>query len=394
MKPSDPLRVLHVVHALGVGGGETWLMELLRLWSRTSAVNIDFLLTGGRRDLFDDQAQALGAILHYARYERWNLPRFARSFRQLLREGRYDAIHDHADYVSGWHFLLGAGALPPVRVAHVHNPWLHIDANYAVSTTRRLATVAGKRLVNRLATDVCGTSAEILRTYGFHPGQNEGPRVSVAHCGIDVGKFNAPRTADRASVLQEFGWGQDSSIVLFAGRLDRALTFDHPQNHKNSWFALNVIRAAARKDPTLRLIMAGAGDSRSELQAQVREWGFNGRISVAGVRHDIPRLMRAADVLLFPSRQEGLGMVAVEAQAAALPILASTAVPRECVIVPELYDSLALDESLEDWAEALLRRIRKPRPDLASCGQAVEASPFSIANSARALESVYRRNHS
>lgn len=386
-----PLNVLHVIHAWGIGGAETWLIELLRHWAVTGACRMDVLITSGQRAVLDDCAASCGARLHYIRYGRAVLPRFRRAFRSLLAEGRYDAIHDHADYASGWHFLLGAGVLPPIRVAHVHNSWLHIDANYAVSAPRRVATMMGKRLVQRFATDVCGTSAEILRTYGFHPRTANDPAISVAHCGIDLQRFNAPREADRQSVLREFGWDADAQIVLFAGRLDRALTFDDPQNLKNSWLALNAVRAAAVEDPSVRLVMAGAGDARPLLEAHVQSWGQAANFRLVGVRHDIPRLMRAADVLLFPSRQEGLGMVAVEAQAAGLPVLASTAVPAECIVIPELYDALDLDASMEAWAGALLRNMQKPRPPLDFCRRVMEASPFSIANSARRLEEIYTR---
>ena len=320
-----------------------------------------------------------------------NLAQFVREFRRILREGHYDAIHDHQDYVSGWHFLMGQGLLPPVRVTHVHNPWLHVEANYAVNVLRRLTTIVGKRLVHLLATHVCGTSGEILRRYGFLPEQARKAKVSVLHCGIDIEKFNASRNVDRQSVLREFGWPQEARVVLFAGRLDRAVEFDHPQNHKNSWFALNVLRVAVDKEPAVRFLMAGAADTetRNELERHIDDWGLRDKLRLIGVRNDIPRLMRAADLLLFPSRQEGLGMVAVEAQAACLPVLASTAVPRESVVIPELYEALPLSEPIEIWADALLRAIAKRRAPLDLCRRALESSPFSIANSARQLECIY-----
>src|ERR1039457_702064 len=186
VKPGRPIRVLQIIDSLGMGGAETWLMEVLRLWSKSEACHLDFLMTSGSRGIFDDEAQQLGAQIHYVRYGRAHLPRFVNEFRRALREGRYDAIHDHQDYASGWHFLMGASALPPVRVTHVHNPWLHIEANYAVSFSRRLTTIVGKRLVRQLATHVCGTSEEILRRYGFQPAQARRPKVSVVHCGFDI----------------------------------------------------------------------------------------------------------------------------------------------------------------------------------------------------------------
>src|SRR5262249_18730937 len=266
---------------------------------------------------------------------------------RILRSRQYHAIHDHQDYASGWHFLMGAGALPLVRVTHVHNPWAHIAVNYNMNWSRRLTTFAGKKFVTRFATHVCGTSESILRRYGFVPSESKRPAISVVHCGIDVKKFNAPREADRQSVVREFGWEQDAKVVLFAGRLDAALQFDHPQNHKNSWFALNVLRFAVQRDSSVRLLMAGAGDAqRNELERHIQVWGLRDNLRIIGVRRDIGRLMRAADLLFFPSREEGLGMVAVEAQAAGLPVLVSDAVPREAIVIPELVTSVSLSDPI------------------------------------------------
>ncbi|MCX6907903.1 MAG: hypothetical protein NTY01_07665 [Verrucomicrobia bacterium] len=55
----QPVKILQVTHALGMGGAETWLMELLRLWSKSGKVQMDFLLTSGNRGIFDDEAAAL-----------------------------------------------------------------------------------------------------------------------------------------------------------------------------------------------------------------------------------------------------------------------------------------------------------------------------------------------
>ena len=382
------MRVLQVIDALSMGGVETWLMAAIRHWARTGEVETEFLLTGGNPALFDQEAIALGAKLHYISFGRKVLGRFVPRYRALLRDGRFDAIHDHADYASGWHFLMGIGQLPPVRVAHVHNPWLHIEANYSNSRRRKAVAWAGKILVENLATHVLGTSREALNLYGF-PQDARRPLTRVLHCGFDVARFAATDDNDRQSVLQEFGWGKDARIVLFAGRLDRALKFDHPQNHKNSWLALNAMRAALGRDPKLRLVMAGAGDVRLEMQGHLRAWGMESQFRLVGVRQDIPRLLRAADLLLFPSRQEGLGMIAVEAQAAGTPVLASDGVPGAARVVPQLYHCENLSAPVSEWALAILRALDAPRMPRDEAAKMVKATDFSIVASAGNLLRIY-----
>jgi glycosyltransferase involved in cell wall biosynthesis len=308
----------------------------------------------------------------------------------VLREGRYDALHDHQDYASGWHYLMGSGLLPAVRATHVHNPAYQIRNNYGVTLGRRLTARAGKRLVARYATHILGTSRDALTAYGFDdPAFAATPRASL-YCGFDAGRFLASEGA-RASVRDEFGWRAEDAVVLFAGRFDISPDPAHPQTHKNSGFAVAVAIECARRSETVQFVFAGPpSPATPALRLQVSAAGLEDRIAFAGVRKDIGRLMGGADALLFPSRAEGLGMVAVEAQAAGLPVLASTEVPRECVVIPQLVRFLKLDDGVAVWAEQLLAAIDRPRLDPAHANRQVAASAFSIQHSARSLERLYR----
>ena len=213
--------------------------------------------------------------------------------------------------------------------------------------------------------------------------------MNVLHCGFDVGRFNKLREADRSRILAEFDWPPATKLVLITGRLDRALKLHDPQNHKNTWLALQIVRTALARDTAIRCIFAGDGPSRGDLSQAVQESVLSDQIKLPGIRRDVPALMRAADLLLFPSAQEGLGMVAVEAQAAGLPVLTSTAVPREACVLPELYTALPLDASLAAWADQLVGLASQPRISLAHCRSALEASPYSITTSAQQLEVIY-----
>ena len=386
-----PLRVLHLIDNLGMGGAEAWLIELLRHWREAGGlVQTDVLATGGRPGMLDDEAMALGATIHYLPFGRRSLPAFARGFRRILREGGYDALHDHQDHASGWHYLMGSALLPPVRVTHVHNPAYQIRNNYGVTLSRRLAGRFGKQLVARYATHIVGTSREAITAFGFDdPAFGRTPKAAL-YCGLDPAQF-LPSAGARASVRAEFGWPEDAKVILFAGRFDLSPDFDHPQNHKNSGFAVDVAILCAQADPRARFIFAGPFSPATPiLRQRIEAAGLGDRIAFAGVRRDVGRLMAGADALFFPSRQEGLGMVAVEAQAAGLPVLASTGVPRECVVVPELVTFLELSAGPAAWRDRLVAIASAPRADQLAANARVAASPFAIAHSAERLAELYR----
>lgn len=382
-------RVLQIIDTLGMGGAETWLMEVLRLWHASGAGQMHFLATSGQRGLFDDEAERLGARIHYVPYGRRNLPTFAREFRRILRDGSYDAVHDHQDYASGWHFALAGKALPKVRVTHVHNPSYQIAMNYGVTRARRMTARIGKALVARHASHIAGTSRQLIGEYGLDAPRFARIAKSALHCGFDTARFTGDRAAARAAVLKEFGWSDDARIVLFAGRIDQSPDPAHAQAHKNAGFAVDVAIAAARQDNAVHLLLAGAASPAVPLLEQrIAAAGMAGRMVFAGIRRDLDRLMLGADALLFPSRGEGLGMVAVEAQAAGLPVLAASAVPREAVVIPELVRFRDLADGAEAWSGELLALARLPR-DAAAANARVAASDFAIAHSAARLARLY-----
>ena len=372
-----------------MGGAETWLMEVLRLWSKSGGCRLDFVATSGNAGIFDEEARQLGAQLHYLRYGRAHLPQFAREFRQVLREGKYDAIHDHQDYASGWHFLMGGDTLPPVRVTHVHNPSYQILNNYGVTMSRRITAQIGKRLIAHYATHITGTSRQVIREYGFDtPTFVRIPKAAL-HCGFQVERFRANSADAKASLCQEFGWPRDAKIILFVGRMDESAELGHPRNHKNSAFAVSVGIECVRKDQHVRMLLAGASTGAVRvLEERIAAAGLKTSIRFIGIRKDIERLMSGSDVLLFPSRGEGLGMAAVEAQAAGLPVLAADTVPRECVVVPELVRFLKIEDGEKQWATAVLQ-LSAERSGVSDANRKLAASAFSIDRSACALLQLY-----
>ncbi len=378
-------RVLQVFDSLGIGGAEKWLVAFLE-WlavygdSLPVEVQVDVCLTSGKRAVLDERVASLGAGLHYLRYEGAHLSRFRTAFTRLLAAGRYDAIHDHADFAGGVHLLCGLGELPPARVIHVHNPFV----TFGGSIKKRLARALGRQGVERLATTVAGTSMHLLREYDLAPDPRNSQRRIALHCGFDLSPFALDATEVRKRVRSEFGWSTDDKILLFVGRLTSHF------NQKNPMFALDIARECIAKDPRVKALFVGAGDdARLQIENELVAQGLDRAIRLAGIRFDVPRLMLASDLLLFPSIAEGLGMVAVEAQAAGLRVLASDSTPRECAVVPELVIFVSLAESPARWADRALALLDAPSPDRDASRAAVERSPFSIANSVMALLDAY-----
>jgi len=391
---STQLRVLHVLSNLGIGGAEVWLLALLRYFREQEAqtgihVASDVFLTHGITDKLDDEVKETGARLVYASYSRKTLPSFISSWRATLKSGRYHAIHDHQEFSAGWHFLFGLGLLPPVRIAHLHNPMTHQES-YSSGWLRRKTIAMGNWAIGRYGTHLLSTSRQLITEQGF----DDLPAARAIHkeelyCGFDTARFAGEREAAQRQLRAELGLKSQTHILLFVGRLDSHS--DEAKNQKNPAFCLEVARRCAARDANFVCLIVGSGDEmRKRLEDRVEGWGVSSQIRFLGPRRDVPELMLGSDLLILPSIAEGLGMVAVEAQAAGLPVLASTAVPRECQVVPGMVQFLALDEGEEIWADEVLNSHRKTLPSHEVANHAVRDSRFSIQSSANRLLDLYR----
>ena len=388
-------RILQVFGTLGTGGAETWLIALLKYFKENQEafpfrLSVHIFLTNDVKSVFDDEAELLGATLHYSKYTRSNLIGFIRDWRRVLRDYNFHVIHDHQEHTSGLHFLMGLGHLPKIKIAHVHNPLLSLRI-YSSSFIRKSTVRFGQILVALFGTHILGTSKQLIIEQGyFRPLFSRLVREPV-YCGFDTSKFSGDHSEQFRLLSQEFNWPTSSKILLFVGRLNSSENEDI--NQKNPAFALEVAKICAEKDPSFRFLMVGGGEPvLNRLTEQVARWGLDEQIKLTGRRADIPRIMIGSHLFILPSLAEGLGMVVVEAQAAGLMSLVSDVTPRECSVDDTKVQFISLEDGKEFWASKVLDLMKTPRTNEGESNAAVRSSEFSIVNSAAKLIKIYTKN--
>jgi D-inositol-3-phosphate glycosyltransferase len=228
-------------------------------------------------------------------------------------EEPYDLVHAHY-WLSGWvgRRLAARWSIPLVQTFHtlgvlknahlapgdVPEPPLRLVAEASVARSADLVTVL-----------TCGEAALLHRAYGL-----SGARLQVVPAGVDLSRFSpptAPRPPHRPPTL------------LFVGRL---------QPLKGPDVAVRVLAEVRRTVPDARLRVVGGASGSGEgttgpvqLRALAAELGVADAVSFepATDQDTLARIYREADVLLAPSRSETFGLVALEAQASGLPVVAA-----------------------------------------------------------------------
>ena len=128
--------------------------------------------------------------------------------------------------------------------------------------------------------------------------------------GLDLSQFEmAEKTS---SLREEYALADNTKIILSVGELNQN------KNHKV------IIRALTKlNNPNVHYFLAGNGPLKDELISLANTLGVAENVHFLGYRRDIPSLLKNADVYVFPSLREGLGMASIEAMASGIPVVTS-----------------------------------------------------------------------
>lgn len=268
--------------------------------------------------------------------------------------------------------LLSSGATLAARLngLPVVTQLLEYRLRFALtSPLRRRVVLRGARHLVAVSAAV----AEVAIAHGADPA-----RVSVAHIGIDTSRFPAP---DPIAVLaHREEWGASPGDVVFGAA--GALVI-------NKGFQ-DLIAAAARVVPVLpnaRFVIAGSVPTGEDtgfahrLQAQIRSLGLDGVVRLLGQVTDMPRFFGALDVLVIPSHDEALPVVALEAMAMGKPILGTSAGGLPELVVPESTGLLVPPRSPDELAAGMVRLGADPllRRRMGAAGSRRVSTCFTVA---------------
>ncbi len=370
-----PVRVLHILGAMNRGGAETWLMHVLRHIDR-ERFQLDFLVHTEQPAAYDAEIRSLGSrIFHCPHYR--DPARYAWQFSRIVRRfGPFDALHSHVHHFSGFPLALGRLHGVPVRIAHSHSDTGRDDAR--AGRTRRLYLAAGRRLIRAHCT-LGLAAAEPAASALFGPAWRGDGRFQIFYCAIDLAPFREAIARD--AVRAEFGLSPQDLVFGHVGR------FSPMKNHT---FLIDVAAHVVLREPRARFLLVGDGPLRPAAERRVREAGLESKVIFAGLRPDVPRLVRGAmDVGLLPSLHEGLPVSMIEIQAAGVRSVLSANVTREAVINPEIVACLPLAAGPEEWARVALDLARQARYDPRRALRVVEAGPFSITQRLGYLAAMY-----
>lgn len=355
------IRVLQVYPQLNNAGTEMVIMNLYRNIDRT-LVQFDFLVQ--KKGELDSTISGMGGVVHYIPYSS-QYEKTLMEFFSLHPE--YQIVHTHTHKEMGIVLRAAKKTHIPVRIAHSHNS--RADLPKFAAIIKRITSYP----IEKNATHFIACSPEAAEW--LFPRKHN--RCLIWKNGIDLIKFSFNPEA-RTFLRNQYGIPEDATIICHVGR------FARQKNHER---ILSIINQLIDENPSYFAFLVGVGPLMDEMKSKVH----SDHVFFLGNRNDIPDILSASDIFLFPSLWEGLGIVAIEAQANGLPCVASDRVPLSADLNLGLLERISLDRDDRYWEMAIIERVRN-HPDRMGSSNECLNSDYNIKEIAKTAQEFYCKN--
>jgi glycosyltransferase involved in cell wall biosynthesis len=370
------IRVAHIITRLCKGGAQENTFHTVRLHNK-ERYDVDLICgtNTGDEGTLEPELEAAGITIirepNLVRDITSPLQEFKalRGLTRRLKHGNYDIVHTHTSKAGFLGRLAAHKAKVPIVI---HTPHGNIFDGYFSPAKTMLYTALERkaaRWTNRIIELTDGGIEEYLA-------QGIGSRdlYTTIFSGIDLSPYEN-RVADRARIRAELGVDAHTFLVGGVGRLEKIKGFAAEQLHKSH--------------PKIQFVHAGTGSLEEKFKEFAAPLGE--RFKFLGLRHDIPSIMAALDVLVVPSVNEGMGRVVLEAGAAGTPCIAANVGGLPEVVLDGQTGIIVPSRDPKAIAEAIKRLVDAPERLKAYADAAKDfvVPDFSLENMVQLIEQLY-----
>ena len=363
---NEPIRVAHIVGKMVGGGLEATVLNYYRHIDR-SVVQYDFLVDDDSTLIPKEIEQLGGRVILIPPYQ--HQVEYQKKLYQVLKENNYPLVYSHMNTLSVFPLFAAWRAKVPIRVAHNHSTagkgeWIKNIMKYSL---RPFAKV--------FPTTLCACT-NFAGEWLFGKKAMSDGKVTIWQNAVEIDKFLF-NPEKRNAVRKKYSI-EDRFVVAHVGR------FIHQKNHE---FIIDIFNEVYKKNNKAVLMLVGSGDLMPMIKEKVHNLGLDSVVLFLGNRSDIADIYQAMDIFVMPSFYEGLGMVAVEAQIAGMPVICADTVPEEARICDN-FEYLSLNDSAAVWAQEVLNNAENT--ERRNMKQAAVEAGYDIDTAAKKMTEWYK----
>lgn len=335
-------RLLCIIGNMNAGGAETFLMKMYRSIDR-SKYQMDFCINTNNECFYEDEIKTLGGKIYRISAKSQSIKLFKNGLSDCIKSGNYKYVLRITSSAMGFMDLkIAKKAGAKICSARSSN------SNDGKSIKAKAAHVLGKLLYRKYA-DVKIAPSDLAAKYTFGKKAYRRGEVHILHNALDLNVYQFDEQA-RNNIRKEFSSSDNVKIIGHVGRFSK---------QKNHTFLLDIFSEIHKKNPDTVLMLVGKGELEDKIKEKIKALNLEDSVIFTGVRSDIPALLSAMDVFVFPSFYEGMPNTVIEAQATGLPCLIADTITKEANVTG-LVRYMPL-KAPEEWAKEALNMISDTR---------------------------------
>lgn len=353
------------------GGVESVIMNYYRNIDKTR-VQFDFLCNN-QEVAYEKEILKLGGNIYKIKARSENRKQYYKDINKFFKENssQYSTIWVNVCSLANIDYLKYAKKYGiPYRIIHSHS-----SQNMDIKL-RMLLHKKNRHIIQRYATDFWACSEDAGKWF-FNSRIRKSNNYMLVRNAIDPNRFTYNielRNKIRRQLNIEDKW-----VIGHVGR------FHFEKNHE---FLIDIFKEISNKKENAILLLIGQGENEEKIKEKVKRLSLQDKVYFLGIRNDVPELMQAMDVFLFPSLFEGLGLVLLEAQATGLSCYTSKeGVPQTAKVTKNLM-FLSLQDTPKMWAEEIIKTKVALRRNQS---EAIKNAGYDIVTETKKLEQYFER---
>ncbi|PZX95286.1 glycosyltransferase [Flavobacterium aquariorum] len=322
------MRVVHIINSLASGGAEKLLLDTIPIY-KSKGIEVDLLLLNGASSPFMNALEETGCCSIYSLGLK-SVYNPMLVFKLIPYLKKYDIAHVHLFPSQYWVVLAKILSFSKIKLIITE----HNSTNPRLEN--RLIAVFD-RFFYRFYDRVICVSNEISNTFINYTGLKASKFVVIEN-GIDLQKIHAAKPYFKNEISNLFS--SHDFVMIQVARFDK---------QKDQETIINSLKYLPE---SVKLILVGEGILKIKSEKLVEELQLQDRVVFLGLRMDVPRLLKSADVVVLSSRHEGLSLSSIEGMASGKPFVASDVpglkeIVRDAGVLFKLGDARDLANTIE-----------------------------------------------
>lgn len=290
------MKILHIIDSLGTGGAEKLIVDTVPILVEKGN-KVDVLLLNGEKTPFYTELESRNCCTIYSLGESFYNPLYI--FKIIPYLFKYDIVHVH---------LFPAQYFAALAKIFCKKRQKFIFTEHS-TTNRRLENNKFKiieKFIYRFYDSIICITPEVKKVL-IQKLAIPNDKLIVIENGVNIDKINEAKPLKR----EQMGYKHDDILLIMVAG------FREQKDHDT------LIKTLSFLPEKYKLILVGGGEREKNIRLLTTSLGLQNRISFLGIRSDVYSLYKMCDIAILSSHSEGFGLVAVEAMACGIPLIAS-----------------------------------------------------------------------